>query len=268
MAEKKYYWLKLKKDFFKRHDIRVVEAMPNGKDYILFYLKLLCESLDHDGNLRFSERIPYNEEMLSTITNTDVDVVRSAIRVFAELDMVEVMDDGTLFMTEVQQMIGFETVWAEKKRVYREQLKTIKGQTEDNVLTLSDKSKSKEIDKDIDIDNTCSKREFEEQCQNEFAHLWEYYPRKQGRSNAYKSYLKARKEGAEFKDIQHGVHSYAEYVAKNKVEQRYIKHGSTWFNQRCWEDEYDDNGRNKVLDGEDSRPYADQEDDSWFFNRG
>lgn len=48
MAEK-FYWLKLKRDFFKRHDIRIIESMPNGKDYILFYLKLLCESVDTYG---------------------------------------------------------------------------------------------------------------------------------------------------------------------------------------------------------------------------
>ena len=70
MAEKdkKYYWLKLKRDFFKRHDIQIIEDMPNGKDYILFYVKLLCESVDHDGRLRFNEEIPYNEEMLATIS--------------------------------------------------------------------------------------------------------------------------------------------------------------------------------------------------------
>ena len=59
MAEKKYYWLKLKRDFFKRHDIKIIEAMPNGKEYSLFYLKLLCESVDHEGSLRFSEQIPW-----------------------------------------------------------------------------------------------------------------------------------------------------------------------------------------------------------------
>ena len=79
--EKTYYWLKLKRDFFKRHDIRIIETMPNGKDYILFYLKLLCESVDHEGNLRFSDQIPYNEDMLATITNTNVDVVRIAIKI-------------------------------------------------------------------------------------------------------------------------------------------------------------------------------------------
>ena len=79
MAEGRYYWIKLKRDFFKRHDIRIIEEMQNGKDYILFYLKLLCESVDHDGNLRFSEQIPYSEQMLSVITNTNLDIVRSAI---------------------------------------------------------------------------------------------------------------------------------------------------------------------------------------------
>ena len=121
MAEKdkKYFWLKLKRDFFKRHDIRIIESMPNGKDYILFYLKLLCESVDHEGNLRFSESIPYNDEMLATITNTNVDIVRSAVKVFTELGMMEVMDDGTFYMTEVNKMIGSETYWAERKRIQK-----------------------------------------------------------------------------------------------------------------------------------------------------
>ena len=102
----KFYWLKLKRDFFKRHDIRVIEAMPNGKEYVLFYLKLLVESVDHEGSLRFNEMIPYNEEMLSVITNTNVDIVRSAMKLFVELSMVEVLDEGTIYMNEVQTLIG------------------------------------------------------------------------------------------------------------------------------------------------------------------
>lgn len=104
--EKKYFWLRLKRDFFKRHDIQIVEGMPNGKDYILFYLKLLCESVDHEGNLRFSDEIPYNEQMLSTLTNTNIDIVRVAIEVFTRLGMMEIMDDGTYYMNGVEKMIG------------------------------------------------------------------------------------------------------------------------------------------------------------------
>lgn len=115
--EKKYYWLKLDKNFFKRHDIRIIEAMPNGKDYILFYLKLLVESVSHDGMLRFSDAIPYDENMLSTITNTNIDIVRAAIGVFTNLQMIEIMDDKTIFMVEVENMTGSETKWAEKRGI-------------------------------------------------------------------------------------------------------------------------------------------------------
>lgn len=154
--DKRYYWLKLKRDFFKRHDIQIIESMPNGKDYILFYLKLLCESVDHEGNLRFSEQIPYNEQMLSTITNTNIDIVRSAIKIFSELHMMDVMDDGTYYMNEVNKMLGSESYWAQKKRNQR----AIETKKLDNVQRLSNdcptcpsKSIDIEIDKDIDIDS-------------------------------------------------------------------------------------------------------------------
>ena len=156
MAEnKKYYWLKLKRDFFKRHDIRIIEEMPNGKDYILFYLKLLLESIDHEGALRFSDTIPYNEQMLSVVTNTNIDTVRSAMKLFVELNMMSVFDDQTIYMTEVYKLIGSETEWARKKRLQRAK--------EDNVPQLSSKcptelelesEKEKELEKDIDISTT------------------------------------------------------------------------------------------------------------------
>ncbi len=155
MAEdKKYYWLKLKKDFFKRHDIKIIEDMDNGKDYILFYLKLLCESVDHEGCLRFSETIPYNEKMLSTITNTNIDIVRSALKVFRELNMLEVLEDRTIFMTECQKMLGSETYWAERKRIQRSN--NLIGQCPTNVQLVQPMSRQeidieKEIDKDKEV---------------------------------------------------------------------------------------------------------------------
>lgn len=175
-SDKKYYWLRLQKDFFKRHDIRIVESMPNGKDYILFYLKVICESANHGGNLRFSETIPYSEEMLATITNTNVDVVRNAIKIFQELNMIEVLDNGTYFMHEVQNMVGYETEWAIKKREYRKKvnaqnvlqsennaIKALKGgQYEDNVLNVrtnkgqcpkKEDNVRQEKEKEIDINN-------------------------------------------------------------------------------------------------------------------
>ena len=122
METKKFYWLKLKRDFFKRHDIRIVEDMPNGKDYILFYLKLLVESVDHDGALRFSDTIPYNEQMLATITNTNLDIVRASMKIFESLEMIEVIDDGTIYMNQVMSMIGsaVDNDNANRQRRFRE----------------------------------------------------------------------------------------------------------------------------------------------------
>jgi len=143
---KKYYWLKLQKDFFKRHDIRIIEAMPNGKDYILFYLKLLVESITHEGHLRFSDTIPYNAEMLSTITSTNIDVANSAIKIFTQLELMDICDDGTIFMNEVQKMVGAETDWAIKKRDYRLKLEDNDRTKKDNVRQEKEKEKEKEKD--------------------------------------------------------------------------------------------------------------------------
>lgn len=148
---KRFYWLKLEKDFFKRHDIRVVESMPNGKDYILFYLKLLCESTSHEGYLRFSPTIPYSEDMLATITNTNVDVVRSAIKIFTELKMMEVLDDGTFYLQQVQKMIGSATGQTLRKIESRDK-KLLSGNSVVNLTTEIDIEKELEKDKEIDIE--------------------------------------------------------------------------------------------------------------------
>ena len=169
---KKYYWLKLKRDFFKRHDIRIIESMPNGKDYILFYLKLLLESVDHNGALRFSDSIPFDVNMLSVITNTNVDTVKNAMQIFEQLNMVEILDDKTIYMNEVSNMIGAaaDNDNAERQRRFRERQKQNAGVTKNNAgITVNvtnnneikrkridiekEKEKEKEIEKDKNIIN-------------------------------------------------------------------------------------------------------------------
>lgn len=96
----KFYWLKLKKDFFKRHDIRILESMPNGKEFLLILLKLMTESIDHDGALRFSDSIPYDSKMLAAITDTTEAVMNQALDVFGKLQLVT-EKDGTFFVSMV-----------------------------------------------------------------------------------------------------------------------------------------------------------------------
>ena len=147
---KKYYWLKLKRDFFKRHDIRIIEEMPNGKDYVLFYLKLLLESVDHEGTLRFSDAVPYNEQMLSVITNTNVDIVRSAMKVFIELKMVDVFDDQTIYMSEVEKLIGSEAWSTERSRRCPENKRLLQCNTNATQVQHRATSCNEEIDIEIE----------------------------------------------------------------------------------------------------------------------
>ena len=157
MADNKYYWLKLKRDFFKRHDIRIVEEMENGKDYVLFYLKMLLEGIDHEGELRFSETIPYNEKMLAVITNTNVDIVRSAMKVFIDLNMIDILEDSTIYMAAIERLIGKETAGAERVRNYRNKIKALQCntiETKCNIEIEIEKEKEIDINKDINKQKT------------------------------------------------------------------------------------------------------------------
>lgn len=80
------------------------------------------------------------------------------------------------------------------------------------------------------VDKTDYKTEFEE--------VWKEYPKKQGKANAYKSYLKARKAGVSKEKILEGIFAYLDYINAEKTDLKYVKQGSTWFNQECWNDDY------------------------------
>ncbi len=148
---KRFFWLKLHHDFFNRDEIRIIESQPNGKDYIIFYLKLMLKSINDNGKLLFKDTIPYTPEMLASITNTSIDTVRVAIDAFAKLGLITVLDDGALFMQEVQKLVGSETPDAERKRIARakqntqpklppaDKKRTLSGQSAENV-TLENKS--------------------------------------------------------------------------------------------------------------------------------
>lgn len=233
MAEKKYYWLKLQKDFFKRHDIKIIKSRPNGKDYVIFYLSLLLESIDHNGELRFSDTIPYNEEMLSVITDTNIDIVRSAMKILTELKMVELLDDSTIFMTEVNKMIGCETKWAEKKRIYRQKSQPkIEDNTQQEIKIDTKKD-------DNTINNTTNK----EVKEKNFAMFWKAYPRKINKANALKTFNKI--DVKLFDTIMIALENHKKCEQWTKDNGKYIPHASTWLNAKRWEDELETESNNR-----------------------
>lgn len=116
---KKYYYLKLKDNFFDSTEIKVLESMNNGYKYSNLLLKLYLKALKYNGALRLNELIPYNLEMLAAVTGMDIDTIKVAFDLFQKLKLIEVLDDGTIYMLEIQNFIGESSTEADRKRQYR-----------------------------------------------------------------------------------------------------------------------------------------------------
>lgn len=75
----------------------------------------------------------------------------------------------------------------------------------------------------------------------EFDRLWKIYPVKQGKMKALQAYIKARQKGESYEAVENGINNYIKQIQALKTEPHYIKHGSTWFYQNAWNDEYTTN---------------------------
>lgn len=172
MADKKYFWLKLPRDFFGKHYIKILLSKENeeyGKEYgkmlMLFYVWMLTESIDHEGKLRYSETKPYNAELLADASRFPLQLVTSALQIFTDLELVVTESDGTLFLPKSLKMIGSESGSAQRVREYREREKN-KTKMSENLEntecngTVTKRNASvqksnieKELEKEIDKDN-------------------------------------------------------------------------------------------------------------------
>ena len=122
MQNKRYYWLKLKNDFFEGDEINWLEEQENGAVYILFYLKLCLWSLRSDGVLmrRVGKmEIPYDTKKLAEITGTPLPAAETAMALLTSAGLVEVQENGALFMPQMEDMTGSETERAAIMRKYR-----------------------------------------------------------------------------------------------------------------------------------------------------
>ena len=125
--ENKYYYMRLKDGFFEEDAIKIIEAMPDGYLYSNILLKLYLKSLKFSGKLMFNERIPYNATVLATITGHQVGTVEKALEIFQGLDLIEVLDNGAIYMLDIQNLIGKSSTEADRKREYRARIEAEKA---------------------------------------------------------------------------------------------------------------------------------------------
>ncbi|HAQ5562641.1 TPA: phage replisome organizer [Enterococcus faecium] len=164
---KRYYYLKLKENFFDSDEMVLLESMPDGYIYSNILLKLYLRSLKHEGKLMFNDRIPFNSTMLATITRHSVGVVEKAVQIFRDLQLIDVLDNGAIYMSDIQSFIGKSSTEADRKREYRKKIEEAKR----NLITggqVSDKCPDKttpelEIEIDIDIDKEEKKGKYSDE---------------------------------------------------------------------------------------------------------
>jgi predicted phage replisome organizer len=125
---KRYYFLKLKDDFFNRDEIKILESQPNGKTYSNLYLRLCLMSLKGEGRLLFRDEIPYDEQMISTVTGIELDNVRAGLVVLQRLGLIKRIESGEIYMADIQTMIGRGSTEAERLREYRRRIKLEEGE--------------------------------------------------------------------------------------------------------------------------------------------
>lgn len=153
---KRYYWLKLNENFFEDDTIQWLEEQENGKDYVIFYLKLCLKSLNDDGRLiRYvgEKLIPYDIKALSKLTNTSADTVAVAMKSFLEIGLIEQLDTGEIYMKQINEMIGSETDSARRmrrKRLLDDKRQELLGSPSHCDKDVQESDTEIEIDKEIE----------------------------------------------------------------------------------------------------------------------
>ena len=148
---KKIYWMKFPLDFFDNDVIQWLKEQPNGEKYALFYIELCLKSAKTDGILIRSigdMLIPYNAEMLGKMTNTEVEVVVVALELLKQAKLVEILENGELYLSAVENMLGWETDRAASMRRLRAERAAALG----NIVTPQLPESYLDIDIDIDKD--------------------------------------------------------------------------------------------------------------------
>lgn len=250
--DKKYYWLKLDKDFFNDDTIVWIEQQENGILYSNVYLKLLLKSLSEEGKLiRYvgDTLMPYDDVAISKLIDMPLDTVRVALKLFYDIGLVKTLEAGELYLTQIDEMIGSETRQAESMRKLRAREKK---ELEQKVTLLPNVTEplqkryiEKEIEKEIEnksnintiVDKSTSKSSRIEEMYQEFRNA---YPKKQGSKTRVIKYYKS------FKDLE-GTHKLimedlkkrkgcAEWLKDNG---QFIPNLDTYIYNERWLDEYE-----------------------------
>ncbi len=125
---KLYYYIKLKADYFDSDEMIVLESMQDGYIYTNILLKLILRSLKKEGKLMFNNKIPFTPTMLAQVTRHSVGDIEKAVRIFEDLNLIEILSNGAIYINNIQEYIGKSSTEADRKRIYRKRIDEDKKQ--------------------------------------------------------------------------------------------------------------------------------------------
>ena len=161
---KKYYWLKLKEDFFRQKEIKKLRKIAGGDTYTIIYLKMQLLSLQNEGVLKYEGVEENIAEQIALEIDEDVDNVQITLSFLMANKLIEEISKTDFFLVKANDCIGKEVDSAARVRAYRERKKQEEKRIEEEKNKLlqcnGDVTKSnteKEIDIDIEKDKDIDK---------------------------------------------------------------------------------------------------------------
>lgn len=241
---KKYYYLKLKENFFDSEEMIILQNMPDGYLYSDILMKLYLRSLKNAGKLMFKDLIPYTPSALAQVVRHQIGTVEKALRIFQDLGLIEILDNGAIYMLDIQNFIGESSTEADRIRNYRSRIK----KDVQMLQQTNNKSTPKiELEKEIDINNNIYGQDELDQQQQEksvktlweeqFEEFYKNYPKKVKKQDVKKWFKKNKPSSELFSSMMSSLEQFRGSKDWLKEKGQFIPYPSTWLNQRRWEDE-------------------------------
>lgn len=123
--DKKYYWLKLKTNFFDRKEMLRLRSIAGGDTYTIIYLKMLLLSLKTDGLLEYDGIDATQDEEIALLLRENLDNVKLTIAFLKRVGLLEMVNKNDFFLNQVPTLTGGETQGAERQRRHRENVKAL-----------------------------------------------------------------------------------------------------------------------------------------------
>ena len=150
-ANRRYYWLQLKEDFFKSKEMKLMRKLPGGEELTIIYLKIMLASLPDEGKIYFEGLAEDLAEELALLIDEDTEAVRMALMFLTKKNLLTTIDNYQFTLEQVPEMIGSETASTRRSRRYRKGQKALQCNT-DATKCNGDIEIDIDIEKDIELD--------------------------------------------------------------------------------------------------------------------